>query len=46
MTDLKTNEIKFINSLVKISLKYLLNYFPPYLKGLCTNVSYLFNSLP
>ena len=46
LSDLKTNEISFVSNLIKISLKYLLNFFPPYRKKLNYSFTLLIDSLP
>ena len=39
LSDLQTHEIKFLTQLIEISVKYLLNYFPPYVRRLVKNFS-------
>lgn len=46
LDDLETTEIKFLTRIITLSLKHLLNYFPPYKKALTANLSLLLNSLP
>jgi hypothetical protein len=45
-SDLEPYEVNFIFKIIKISIKYLTNYFPPYVKNLCESFSLFLNSLP
>ena len=46
LDDLEHYETNFLCRIINLSLKHLLNYFPPYKKALTTNFSLLLNSLP
>lgn len=43
---LQTIEINFLTKIIDISVKYLINFFPPYQKSLCESFSLMLNSLP
>ena len=46
MDDLNTSEINFLTKINGMTLKYIVNFFPPYKKTLCLNFVEFLNSLP
>lgn len=46
MEDLNTSEINFLTKINSMTLKYIVNFFPPYRKTLCINFVEFLNSLP